>query len=238
VVVRNLDDADDPIPGEEAVALGAFTYVRPPLAVESDLTRLVRALLREFQRQVLPEVVLTIHTDFQLDGEGAAVDVAPVAALPALALLGPELPENRFYGESGHALTAEADGGLALRRPPHTVDLRFTLVGTSDHTAELLNLLAATLGFFQRNPYLELDRDVDRPAAGRVRYELDLDRGGPFQVTSRPNESNVRSFSGAFVIRGFDLEEQAGLPGEAVRRRTTVANQVALEPPQPIGGAR
>jgi len=74
--------------------------------------------------------------------------------------------------------------------------------------------------------------DPANPAAGRVRYELDLTPGGDLKVTSQPNESNVRSFSGAFVIRGFDLEDLAGVPDDAVIERGVTVEDVVLEPQQ------
>src|SRR5690349_598295 len=64
VVVQNLDASGEPIPGEQAIAPDAFVYVRPSLTSEADLTRLVRTLLHELKRQVLDNVVLTVHTDF------------------------------------------------------------------------------------------------------------------------------------------------------------------------------
>jgi len=50
LVIQNLDAAGAPIQGQEATAPGAFTYVPQLLAVEADLTRLVRTLLQELKR--------------------------------------------------------------------------------------------------------------------------------------------------------------------------------------------
>ncbi len=234
VVVRNLDAAGEPIPGEQAIAPQAFTYVRQALTFEADLTRLVRSLLQELKRQVLENVVLTVHTDFD-----AAVDAelhfAQIARLPALVLMGPELAENRFFSQNQLPEVATGPGQFAQRRIPYTVDLGFTVIGVSDHTTELLNLMAATQLFFHRNPFLELDRDSADPDADRVRYEMDIARDGDLKITSQPNESNVRSFSGRFVVRGFDLEDLAGVPYEGVVTRGAVARDVVIQPPQPIG---
>ncbi|MGH9885109.1 MAG: IPT/TIG domain-containing protein, partial [bacterium] len=88
VIVQNLDVTGAPIPDELAIARDAFTYVRQPLAVEADMTRLVRALLQELKRQVLDNVVLTVHTDFEAD-IGAELHLATIARLPGLVLMGP-----------------------------------------------------------------------------------------------------------------------------------------------------
>ncbi len=236
VTVQNLDATGAPLPGEMAIAPDAFTYVRQPLAVEADLTRLVRAVLQELKRQVLDNVVLTVHTDFDAD-VGVELHLATIAHLPALVLMGPELAEDRFFSLNQQPEFATGPGQFVQRRVPYTVDLGFTVIGVSDHTTELLNLMAATQLFFHRNPYLELDRDPADPDAGRVRYEMDVARDGDLRVTSQPNTSNVRSFSGRVVVRGFDLEDLAGFPDEGVVSRGTVAGDVVVSPAQPLARA-
>jgi hypothetical protein len=236
VVVQNLDANDEPIPGEQAIAPDAFVYQRPSLMVEADLTRLVRTLLHELKRQVLDNVVLTIHTDFDASA-GVELHLAQIARLPALVLVGPELTEDRFFSLNQLPEVATGPGEFVQRRVPYTVDLGFAVIGISDHTTELLNLLATTQLFFHRNQYLELDRDPADPGAGRVRYEMAIARDGALKVTSQPNESNVRSFSGRFVVRGFDLEDLAGVPDEGVVARGTVAGDVVVQGPQPLGRA-
>jgi hypothetical protein len=233
LTVRNLDDYGHLIPGEEATLPAGFTYVVPGLAVESELTRLVRSLLRELKRQVHPNVSLTVQTDFDAD-TGDELHLAELAVLPGLVLTGPELRENRFYSVNALPEVSSADGTNVRRRVPYTVDLGFTIVGVADHTTELLNLMAATTLFFHRNPYLEMDRDPAESAAGRVRYEMDFRPDGDLRVTSQPNESNVRSFAGAFVIRGLDLEDLAGLPGEGAVELTAPVDEVVIAPAEQL----
>jgi hypothetical protein len=230
VLVENLDASGVAIQGEQALAPHAFTYVRHALTTEADLTRLVRTLLQELKRQVLENVVLTVQTDF--DTAGAELHLAQIAELPALVLIGPELTEDRFFSLNQLPEVTTGPGRFAQRRVPYTVDLGFTLIGVSDHTTELLNLMAATQLFFHRNQVLELDRDPSNAGAGQVRYEMDLTPDGDLKVTSQPNESNVRSFSGRFVVRGFDLEDLAGVPDEGVVARGAVTSDVRLEAPQ------
>jgi hypothetical protein len=234
VVVQNLDSFGAPVAGELATARDAFTFVRQGLAVEADLTRLVRALLQELKRQVLDNVVLTVHTDFDAD-VGADLHLATIARLPALVLMGPELAEDRFFSLNQLPEHEAGAGQFTQRRAPYTVDLGFTVIGVSDHTTELLNLMAATQLFFHRNPYLEVDRDPQTSDAGRVRYEMDIARDGDLKVTSQPNSSNVRSFSGRVVVRGFDLEDLAGVPGESVVARGATTSDVVLPAAEPLG---
>ena len=233
VVLRNLASDGTPIPGEVATLPGGFKYVLPKLTVEADLTRLVRTLLRELKRQVHPNVSLTVQTDFDAE-TGDELHLTELAALPGLVLVGPELSENRFVSLNALPEAPEAGGKVARRRVPYTVNIGFTIIGVADHTTELLNLMAATTQFFHRNKHLEMDRDPTDLAAGRVRYEMDFTSDGDLRVTSQPNESNVRSFSGSFVVRGFDIEALAGFPGDDVIERTSPADEVAVEPPQQL----
>ena len=216
VVVRNLDAAGAPVPGEVATLAGAYRFLRPRIVKEADLTRLVRALLRELKRQVIENVSLSVAVDFDdtpLDG----LDVITVAKVPSLVLSGPRLKENRFFSsnEPHEEVVASPSGPeLQRRRPAYTVDVEFGLTGASDRAVELLNLVAAVATFFSRNRWLELARDPDDAAKGTARWELD--RAGELRTTL-DGKDDVRAFTWGLVVRGFDVDE--GLPldlGKAV----------------------
>lgn len=229
VVVRNLDDAGVPIPGEEVTLADGYAYRRPKLdaATESDFLRLVRAFLREWKRQVLPDVVLTDHTDFDPDVSTAFVEVA---ALPAIVLSLTGIPENRFYSLNEGPEEEINEDRVDVRRRPRTVDLNFDVIGISASTMEMTNLLAAANEFMRRNPFLDLDRDPADPGKGRVSYELDFQPGASFEVGNRPNNSNLRSFSGAVVVRGFDFEGFTGFPADEIRAMSaTLKDPVRLD---------
>lgn len=235
VVVTSLDDLGAPLPDETAVALDAFQYHRPSLTLESDLTRLVRTVIQALARGVVDNVVLTVHTDFE---EGADVHLANLAKLPGLVLIGPELGENRLFSTNVLPEVADGEGGYTRRRAPYTVDLTFVLVGVATHTTELLNLASATQLFLARTTYLEMARDPARPEEDFVRYELAVPPDGAVKVTSAPNESNVRSLSARFIVRGFDLEELAGFAGESVVERGAATSGVAVASLEPLAGSR
>ena len=84
------------------------------------------------------------------------------------------------------------------------MDLAFTVTAVSDHTVELLNLMAAVGTFLNRNRWIELPRDPADPALGSVRWEMDPD--GDFR-TRLDGPDDLRAFSCGLVIRGFDLDE-------------------------------
>ena len=235
VTIYNVKDSGDEISGESITLAQGFQFHRPALTIESDLARLVRSLLRELKRQVHPNVSLTVQTDYDAQ-TGDELHIAELAQLPALVLVGPELSEDRFY--SVNELIETSDSGRILRkRAPYTVDLRFTLIGTADHTVELLNLIAATQLFFHKNKFLEMNRDEANSTLGQVRYEMDIPQGGDFRQTSQPNEANLRSFGGAFVIRGFDFEDMTGMPNESAVEETKPVETVVITPPEPMPAA-
>jgi hypothetical protein len=220
IMLQNLDDAGALIAGEAVLLPGAYTYERTALSTESSLTRLVRALLRALKAQVIENVNLTVHTDFDASPEDG-VHLAAVARLPALVLAGPELRQNRTYSVNQQPVH-ELHDGLALHRVPYTVDVGFTLIGMTGRTAELLNLMSLCTLFLHKNKHLVMARDPDAPEAGHVAYEMDFAPGGQFQVRSQPSESNVRHFVGEFVIRGFDIDEPHGIPIEHVHASSAI----------------
>jgi hypothetical protein len=233
VTLRNLDAGGAPVPGEEVVAVSAYQFLRPRVVRESDLTRLVRTLLRDLKREVLESTSLSVSVDYD-DTTVDGLSVVALAKLPALVLSGPRVAENRFYSTNEpHEDAVPALGGpeLVRRRPALTVDLVFTLMAASDRTVELLNLMAAVATFLNRHRWVEMPRDPGDPALGSVRWEMDLD--GQFR-TQLDGPNDVRAFSCGFVVRGFDIDE--GLPldvGKAVE--TTELGVWPLASPVPGG---
>ncbi len=205
VTLQNLDAAGAPVSGETVAKTHAFTFVMPDLAAATDLQRIIQALLRALKREVLENVAQVTHTEYD-DSPGDTLNVLADAKLPVIILVGPAMPENRFYARNKPREVANQDGTISRLRPSKTVDLVFTLVGATDSTIELLNLNAALGAFFERNPYLEVDRDGADPAKGTVLFEMQASFDG-LNVETRPNESNVRQFQGEFRIRGVELDD-------------------------------
>jgi hypothetical protein len=216
VELCNLDSRGSPVPGEVVVLPGAYRFLRPRVAREADLTRLIRTLLRELKRQVIANVSTTVSVDYD-DTVVDGLNVIALATLPALVLSGPTLRENRFYSANvprEDVVPGAAGPELLRRRPAYTVDLVFTLTAASHRTAELFNLMAAVATFLNRNRWLEMPRDPEDLAKGTARWELDAE--GEFRPQLQGRE-DVRAFTCGLVVRGFDVDE--GLPldlGKAV----------------------
>jgi hypothetical protein len=231
VIITNLDDDGDPIVGETVTVTDGYKYRRPKLDAtnSTDLLRLVQTLIHELKRQVLPEVVLTVHTDFDADTSDQ-LNITELAKLPAIVLNGPDTPENRFYSLNERPEVI-IDGEVGeIRRKPRTVDLLFDIIVVSDSTMELLNLEEIMNDFVNRNICLSMYRDPDDISKGKVEYEFGFQTGGEFSITTKPSTSNIRSFTGAVVIRGFDIEGISSFTDEAVRSSSRVLlEDVALD---------
>jgi hypothetical protein len=100
------------------------------------------------------------------------------------------------------------------------VDLLFTMIGAADSVMVLLNLQDAVERYFEANKKIAVDRNPDNPLDGSVEYELWL-VGDP-SVELAPSNSNVRYFSGAFEVRGYDLEMETELRTQEVTADLTL----------------
>ena len=204
------EDADGAfLPGESATT--TFRVQRARIGRESELTRLVRALLQALKAQVLANTT----TPMSLDYREAASPLVPIAKVPSLTLLGPDVRENRLYSSSELVERAVVTpGGMDIEslRPPIAVDLRFVLEAVTNSTAEHLELFAALVAFFHRNPYLVLARDPDRAEAGSARFVLASD-GEARAATVQSEDGRAgrtddrRAFQWGIVVRGFPVDE-------------------------------
>lgn len=210
IVLANIDPLGVVIPGETVTAIGSYTYVRPPLLAKSALVRLIKTFIRDLKQKVVPEVVHGWASDYY--DVSVSVSELKIATFPALALLGPIMPVNRFYSINRGEDVQTSPTSFTMHARPLTVDLKFVIVGMSDKAIELLNLDQMTLNHFNRTKHIDLQRDPATPAGGFNRYELEF---SPFtqdiQVSLKANSSNTKSFSLGVEIRGFDIEGLAGL---------------------------
>ncbi len=222
VFVENLDAAGEPVAGERAALEDAFRFVRPRLAAESDLTRLVRTLLRTLKRDLLVNSTMRVSVDYADARHVDGMQIVPLATLPALVLTPLQMPENRTY--STNELREEVALGpsgpeIVRHAPPLTVDLELRLTGSSDSTVELLNLIAAVGGFLNRTKWIAMERDPADSSRGTVRYEL---RAGPIQ-TRLDGPDGVGAFTVDLVVRGFDLDRGGPIDRGATVNTSTVS---------------
>lgn len=231
LVVQNLNPSGVPIAGETAVLPNGYRFGRPELTRESDLTRLVRTLLREIKRQVLANTSITVSVDYD-DTVVDGLDVVAIAKVPSVVLSAPRISENRFYStnELREVVVMGPTGPEIQRlRPPFTADLMFSLTLTTDRTVELLNLVAAITRFLDQNRWVTMFRDADDPSLGTARWEMDPDGDAHPRLDGT---GDVRVYGWGFVVRGFDFDGNV-----AIDRSRLVAEPSLGTQPIPRKGA-
>jgi len=207
--VQSVDLDERPIAGEIARRRRAFTYLAAPNVHEASLTRVVRTLLRLLKRDILTNTSISVSVDFGQPLEAGGVEVLAFATLPALTLSGPRvLPSRDHQTNVRHEELVLTPQGpeIRLRSPAYVADLEFSLTGASKSTAQLLNMMAGVVTFFNRATRLEIFRDPDVPDAGLVQYEMVL--SGDL-TTALDGPGDLRAFGCRFVVRGVEIDSGA-----------------------------
>ena len=204
--LQNLDEGGNPIPGEAVLLKAAFRFIRPRLASESNLTRLVRVVRQKLSRHVLENTTIGVSLDYQqeLPGELRAVYMA---TLPAIVLSGPTLRPSLTHRSNvvGEMIIEGVSGPEVVRQSASlTHDVEFSLTAASERTAELLNLQAAVASFFNAPLSVSLARDPDDLDSEIVSWEVKVD--GDVRTTI-DDASGTRAFQLSFVVEGFDTDE-------------------------------
>jgi hypothetical protein len=176
------------------------------IVTESDFTRMVRTVLQRLKADVLKNTSLSVSVEYDDTAEDG-LNIVALAKLPSLVITGPILAENRFYSVNQireFDIPGSPNQLVNLQGPPLTQDLQFALTGAANTTTQMLNLLNAVSGFFNRNKWIAMPRDPETPDSETVQWELDFDT----EVrTGLDGSDDIRAFTAGFVIRGFDVDE-------------------------------
>jgi hypothetical protein len=211
ITVRNIDDNDDPIAGEEVTVTGLFRPLRPNLSTGAHIVDVIEALVVELKRQCVANVSITTHTDY--DEESGDIEVSFPARLPHLVVTGIE------FADSTRQVTEQAednyndvdtDGDFVVYRPAQIVDLNATLVGVADNPAELLALLQVTKAFFRKTYRLRVARTPGTPADGYIYYDLRCGKTAPVSLSE--DNTNLGWFTLDVLVRDVRLEQIPGMP--------------------------
>ncbi len=223
--LQNLDSNGAPISGEVAVVAGLAQARLPDLTLRTDFERLERTLISELRRQVLKNVLKTAAVDY--DGTpGGAINVPDVAELPALALQGPQVVVDRFFDLDVGLEVDEGGGVFSQHRIFRTVDLTYHFVAMDNKQGRNMALFTLMLQFIQNNTFIELQRDENDPSKGVVKYELE--QVGEFITFTGSSNSDIRGFSGSFIIRGFGVEGVVGFVDQTVAERGSAVDNVVV----------
>lgn len=235
VEVANLDPNGIPYPSQIATLANGFEYQRPNLSIETAFAHVTRTLVRLMRAQVIPNVSTGQHGDFDATPEDM-LSVVDVGELPAIAIFGPAISESRPYRTHGtfdglSGSNFEAD----VFNAPECDDLMYTFVGIADSKQIALGLQSNVRQFFKRNKWVFVPRVVGDDASRTVAYDLELLPDAPISFMPPPDEkSNLRSFSGTFVVRGFQHEALQGMPlSDRVARTHFVLADGEVDSPDP-----
>ena len=203
IVVRNIDEDGDPISGEEATAVEAFSYQYPDLKRDSMAMRVIRKLIQLMRRQVMRNVVTTVHTDYDDMVDGSAV--TQLSELPAISLSIQGIPFDRMGMtlERG-AETLDSALGTVEIETPETVDLRFQVIGVVNNDKHLMNLSTAVTRFFKVNRTLTVAADPDDADRGDKIYPILPDTEMTFGAAK--GNSNVQYFRQTWAVKEIDIE--------------------------------
>lgn len=221
VAIQNLDDEGDPIVGEAVTAAAAVTYARADLSVADDLDRVTEELVKLLRREVISEVVLTEATDYTDDAGRLQFNITKFAAVPCVTLMGPSLRDNKFFGE---ASPEEQRGtNYVRRRNLKTSDLVFKVSVIDNSNRRAIRLAALLTKVLKANAYFYVDRDSADLSKGQVRFDLEAD---DLASVGSPSDSDIRVYTGAITIKGFNFEDVAGFPDSMVADKGAVVDNI------------
>ena len=239
LLVENIDDAGAAIPGEYKTLASAITYRRPDLSAKgerSTLSRITRAVRKIFADQVIANVSITVHTDYDGDPLDSA-GVTEVGALPAVIITGPRALEDRFYSTNETETRTGSDGVITASPPLFTVSPTYTITLLSESLEELHALISLATSAVDMTDELSIARDTEDATAGTVEYEFDFSGAGGFEAANQPNESNIRQATATVIVRGVNIEPPAEvLAGVAGRTKAGIAQTKALADKVPGAG--
>lgn len=191
VVVTNLDDNGDPIPGETVTFPASYEYRRPDLTSASSPLpdQVIRTLIQNWRTAVHENTLVGKHTDY--DGDTAdGLNIVDIATLPALVFTGPQFQKENVRSIMG---SSSLDNGQYVRSRV-TRNLVFDVVGMTDSYAQTVKLLNASLDYLKRTPWIDVNGE---------RFDQYLE-GTPSMRPGR-NNSNLQTFTMQLVVAGIDL---------------------------------
>jgi hypothetical protein len=205
VSLSNLNSNGTVIVGETAT-YSSFTYKRQDFSAPSDLQRVVAELILDMRRQIIDNVVITTHLDYD-DYTADKLNTVAIAQLPSIALYGPTLEENRLFTRTEREVVNTTGNVWEVRRIPKSVDLKFRVTIVSQTTQELLNLTMAVQRYFERNYWITVLRDPSNPGLGSTKIQLEADFNTPAIYGHLLTTDNLKQHVFACYLVGVPLED-------------------------------
>ncbi len=220
VSVENLGGPDT----GTGTALNAYTYRRPDLTVETHITAATRKLIRLCKQQIVSNVALTTHTDYDLL-TADMLNRVNRANLPVVVLMGPRLTEHRIINYNAPVERFTPAGSMPTQYEAfdqvRAVNLEFEILLMSESKIELLNLIHHATAFTLRNEFVGVLIDPLIPATGEVLYPLRVET--EFLASDPISRSNVREARATWALEGVIM-----CSGDKIADEPTVATTVLV----------
>jgi hypothetical protein len=217
VKVENLSGPDV----GAVTAVNAYTYLRPDLTVETHITAAVRKMIQLCKQQIIKNVALTTHTDYDRI-TADMLNRVNRAKLPVVVLIGPELIPHRIinYNRPVEVFSPSVmPTAYQAFDQVRAVNLEFRILLMSESKSELLNLVHHATAFTQRNEYVGVPIDPLTPAAGEVLYPLRVE--SEFLTSDPVSRSNVREARARWALEGVLMSN-----GDKIADEPTIATTV------------
>jgi hypothetical protein len=218
VVVTNLDDAGDPIPGETVTKTDGFTYRRPDIVqtapdgtptLFSTLQAINETFLQMLRRDLTLEVAPATDPDWSDDPPSG---LTAVGSLPALLVDGPAVEESLDYRSSNYVETNtdDADESVSITAAPFTAKLSWSIVIVSDRKHDAVHALNAVIALFRRRPAF----DVPVKAGSSETYSSDL----TFEEWSTDDQpqTQIYTYSTTVTVEPVYLTDDYGYAADGV----------------------
>jgi len=235
IQLSNVDDDGIPIPGESATAVDAYTYKRPGIThgESGDFLRVTSLLLDTLRSQVLANTVLETSVDFDPDTGTPVIDISE---LPALVIDGPRLSFNTFFTYRGTTpVPGKNANEVFAQRRNRVVDISYSVMGITDSSVEIINLIQLIELVIDRNVDLRLPLDASNPSSGYLPLEMSFVQDPEYVRTSAELGSDIRTFSGAILLKGYPLNTFIGVENDNVQDFAATVNTISLADAEQTG---
>ena len=232
VVLRNVDDDGDPVPGQSVTVDDGYEFCAARLARtadsaetnESGLVLVLRTLIRALKRGIVENAGPPSSVDYD-ETTADGLNIVFMVNLPSVVITGVRLSRRR--DDASNVPSEEVvDGEIVMRAPPDYHDMEFSLTGAAEGAFQTLNLANAVVALFQRTPWLVL------PTTPEVRLEMDLTGDTRVQLRSPAagRGGDVKAFVLTAVVRGVDLGDELAVERtRAVESYTVGEDAIAAE---------
>jgi hypothetical protein len=197
VVVTNLGP-----PAEPTTVTDGFAYRRTDLTkTEGVLYTIIRTLLLELRRQVINNIAVSTHVDY--DGStGDGLNIVELAKVPGIALDSVSIVDNHNFWEKGkHAVQDGTQDNFTEYGTPRAVNLVFDASIIGENTNEAAQLAQEFMLFFspRRTPRLCVPSDDTDPDSEEIRFPMILT--SPPSKRGNANAAGTTTLSATFEIQ-------------------------------------